>query len=129
MELYCLFLSFFSFSHFFKLQSAIGWISSISILLYVLFGLHDTQLTSIKAAAYSSLSHTAWAIGLGWLVIACATGNGGFVNKFLSSTCWFSWSRVTYCAYLINPLIVKMFIFTKESPQQIGVIFLVKFSL
>lgn len=29
------------------------------------------------AAAYSSLSHSVWALGLSWIVVACSTGYGG----------------------------------------------------
>jgi hypothetical protein len=43
----------------------------------LVYGLYNIELNRIPAAAYSSLSHTAWALGLSWIVIACSTGYGG----------------------------------------------------
>jgi hypothetical protein len=43
----------------------------------LVYGLYDTKLERVPAAAYSSLSHTAWALALSWIVIACSTGHGG----------------------------------------------------
>lgn len=36
------------------------------------------------AASYSSLSHSVWALGLSWIVIACSTGYGG-KHSFLAA--------------------------------------------
>lgn len=56
---------------------ALGWILCIGCLIALVYGLYDTYLDRIPAAAYSSLSHTAWALCLSWIVIACSTGYGG----------------------------------------------------
>ncbi|KAJ4432079.1 hypothetical protein ANN_20693, partial [Periplaneta americana] len=60
-----------------KMAVVAGWLLSIGCLLALVYGLYDTQLHPIVAAAYSSLSHTAWALSLSWIVIACCTGYGG----------------------------------------------------
>lgn len=54
-----------------------GWLLSSACLLSLLYGLYEAELTPVTAAAYSSLSHSAWALGLAWIVIACSTGYGG----------------------------------------------------
>lgn len=56
---------------------ALGWMLCIGCLMALVYGLYDTHLDRVPAAAYSSLSHTAWAICLSWIVIACSTGYGG----------------------------------------------------
>jgi hypothetical protein len=65
--------------HMYVLQVAValGWMLCIGCLTALVYGLYDTHLDRIPAAAYSSLSHTAWAISLSWIVIACSTGYGG----------------------------------------------------
>lgn len=75
----------------------------------------------MAAAAYSSLSHSAWAIALAWIVIACSTGNGGFLNDFLSATCLYPFSRVTYCAYLVHPIVIRSYALSSDSPLHMGV--------
>lgn len=104
-----------------KFQLVTGWILSISVLLYLLYGLYKTELTKVAAAAYSSLSHSAWAIALAWIVIACSTGNGGFLNKFLSATSLYPFSRVTYCAYLVHPIVIRSYALNSDAPLHMGV--------
>lgn len=57
----------------------IGWTTSVSLLLFLVYGLYEQELHPVTAAAYSSFSHTLWALGLAWVVIACSTGYGGRV--------------------------------------------------
>jgi len=60
-----------------QLTVVTGWAVSSAVLGSLIFGLHGVELHPILAAAYSSLSHTLWALCLSWTVIACATGHGG----------------------------------------------------
>lgn len=60
-----------------QLAVVTGWTISSAMLGSLIFGLHQVELHPIAAAAYSSLSHTLWALCLSWTVIACATGHGG----------------------------------------------------
>jgi hypothetical protein len=53
-----------------------GWALSIGMTFILVHGLYG-DLGPIMSAAYVALSHTAWAIAVGWIVIACSTGNGG----------------------------------------------------
>lgn len=53
-----------------------GWAFSIGMTFILVHGLYG-DLGPIMSAAYVALSHTAWAIAVAWIVIACCTGNGG----------------------------------------------------
>lgn len=97
-----------------------GWSLSTGTLLWLLYGLFKVELSQLAAAAFSSLSHTAWAASLAWVIIACSTGNGGFLNKMLSATWWYPFSRVTYCAYLVHPLVIRAFVLNSDSPIHMG---------
>lgn len=67
----------------FQATVIVGWLMSSACLLSLLYGLYEAELSPIAAAAYSSLSHTAWAMGLAWIVIACTTGYGGIVKDLI----------------------------------------------
>lgn len=81
------------------------WIISIVTTFVLVHGLYN-ELNEIQSAAYVALSHTAWALSISWIIIACVTGYGGPVNVILSSKILIPISRLTYCAYLIHPLIM-----------------------
>ncbi|XP_065085856.1 O-acyltransferase like protein [Ochlerotatus camptorhynchus] len=93
-----------------------GWTASTVMMLYLLFGLFNTTLTQLAAAAYSSLSHTAWAMACAWVIIACSTGHGGWVNNLLSAPLLYPFSRVTYCAYLVHPIVNRIYAMESDSP-------------
>lgn len=99
---------------------AIGWTLASACLLSLVYGLYEADLSPIAGAAYSSLSHSAWALGLAWIVIACTTGYGGVANSILSATILYPFSRVTYCAYLLHPIVIRMMAMNMDSPLHLG---------
>lgn len=103
-----------------RLTVTIGWLLTIICLLALIFGLYNAKLSIITASAYSSLSHTAWAISLAWITIACSSGYGGFINSLLSASCIYPFSRVTYCAYLVHPIVIRMLALNSDSPLHLG---------
>ncbi|XP_076252110.1 nose resistant to fluoxetine protein 6 [Rhynchophorus ferrugineus] len=103
-----------------KWTLTLGWCVSTGLLLSLVYGLYEANLSPLVGAAYSSLSHSAWALGLAWIVVACVTGYGGIVNKILSLPILYPFSRVTYCAYLIHPIIIRAMVMTTDSPLHLG---------
>ncbi|RZC32187.1 Acyl transf 3 domain containing protein, partial [Asbolus verrucosus] len=103
-----------------KLVVTSGWTAALACLLSLVYGLYEVNLSPLTGAAYSALSHSAWALGLSWVVIACSTGYGGFANAILSSTILYPFSRITYCAYLLHPVVVTLMIMTTDSPLHLG---------
>lgn len=69
-----------------------------------------------------SLSRTLWGVSLGWTVIACSTGNARLVNKILSYKLFVPLSRLCYCMYLLNPLLVGLTKFMSEQPKYMDMI-------
>ncbi|CAB3363851.1 Hypothetical predicted protein [Cloeon dipterum] len=100
--------------------AALGWSVCAAVMLSLLYGLYDARLDAFTSAAYSSLSHTAWALGTAWVIVACSTGHGGFVGRLLSAPSLYPMSRVTYCAYLIHPLIIRMMVMYVDSPLHLA---------
>ncbi|XP_076285934.1 nose resistant to fluoxetine protein 6-like isoform X1 [Lasioglossum baleicum] len=103
-----------------KTTVCVGWLLSSASLLSLLYGLYEADLSPLMAAAYSSLSHSVWALGLSWIVIACSTGYGGCVNSILSAPILYPVSRITYCAYLIHPLVIRLTALNLDSPFHLG---------
>ncbi|XP_025404922.1 nose resistant to fluoxetine protein 6-like [Sipha flava] len=98
-----------------------GWTVSSAMLTSLIFSFHQVELHPIVAAAYSSLSHTLWALCLSWTVIACATGHGGYMNKLLSCKFLIPFSRTTYCAYLVHPIVIRYVVMKRDSPLHLTV--------
>ncbi|EFN74220.1 Nose resistant to fluoxetine protein 6 [Camponotus floridanus] len=82
------------------------WSFGSSCNIFVLFGLYKRHISVLSTAIYVALSRTIWAIGIAWLVIVCCTKHGGIIKQVLSFKVWIPLSRLTYCAYLLNPFII-----------------------
>lgn len=56
-----------------------------------------------------------WSLFLAWFTLSCATGRGGFVGRFLSSSVFAPLSRLSFCVYLIHyPFIMIMLHASRE---------------
>nr|XP_033205024.1 nose resistant to fluoxetine protein 6-like [Bombus vancouverensis nearcticus] len=65
---------------------------------------HNTSLN--LAVLYLALSRTGWALGIAWLVVVCTTNHAGIVKKILSLDIFVVLSKLTYSAYLLNPILI-----------------------
>ncbi|KAJ8299915.1 hypothetical protein KUTeg_021434 [Tegillarca granosa] len=61
------------------------------------------------SALYNAVHRSVWAAALCWVIFACATGYGGFVNTLMSWPGLVPLSRLTYCAYLIHPQVQSLY--------------------
>ncbi|XP_046402916.1 O-acyltransferase like protein-like [Ischnura elegans] len=98
----------------------LGWLFSASLCSVVVYGLYCQISDAMVSASYAALSHTAWAVALLWLVTACAAGKGGWINSFLSCKIWAPFSRLTYCAYLLHPVVIRATVAHTDSPLHIS---------
>lgn len=96
--------------HINRVARLLGWLTAALVNMTVVFGVYNWnayEAPSLSVAvAYAALSRTAWAFGIAWMVVACATGNGGFINKVLSWRAFVPLSRLTYLVYLVHPLLI-----------------------
>lgn len=82
--------------------------------ILVLFGLYERHIPVLTSAFYVALSRTAWGLGLAWIIIACSTGHAGFIDSILSFGGWVPLSRLTYGAYLLNPVLMSSVYLSSE---------------
>ncbi|XP_075227242.1 nose resistant to fluoxetine protein 6-like [Lycorma delicatula] len=115
--------------HISKFTTLAGWLLSLLTLSGLVYGVLGTNMGIISSAFYVALGHTAWGMALAWIVIACCTGYGGFINSLLSCRLLHPLSRLTYCAYLIHPVIMVLTSFQMDGPLHIhnGLVFILYF--
>ena len=70
--------------------------------------------STYEAGFYEGLTRLAWSVALGWVVVACAKGRGGIVNKFLSWGVFQPLAKISYMMYLLHiTIIYQLFIQTR----------------
>ncbi|XP_076316444.1 nose resistant to fluoxetine protein 6-like isoform X2 [Tachypleus tridentatus] len=93
-----------------KRYVTLGWFLAFVCSVLALYGMwpaYEGNLPNdLASAMYSALARTAWAIGLAWLTFACTVGYGGFITSLLSWRGFIPFSRLTYSAYLIHPVLM-----------------------
>ncbi|XP_066150020.1 nose resistant to fluoxetine protein 6-like [Euwallacea fornicatus] len=97
----------------------IGWALSLLCLSSLVYGLGKHGLVVPASAFYVALGHTAWALSLAWITVACSSGYGGPFNVFLSCKFFVPLSRLTYGAYLVHPIVMFLTSFSLDGSLQI----------
>lgn len=78
------------------------------IMFSVVYGLYPGNLTVLTSSVYAALGHTAWAVAVAFIVIQCCTGSARMIDSLLSLRLMYPLSRLTYCAYLVHPVIMMV---------------------
>lgn len=53
----------------------------------------------------------------------------GYVNKLLSASFLYPFSRVTYCAYLVHPIMIRIMAMRMDSPMHMSLEIIVRIQL
>nr|XP_046473646.1 nose resistant to fluoxetine protein 6-like [Neodiprion pinetum] len=94
---------------------AFGWTISLATMLSIVYGLYGNTFGPVLSIMYTTLSHSGWALSVAWVLVACVTRHGGIINSFLSWKYLYPLSRLTYCAYLVHPALMRSMILRGES--------------
>ncbi|GFS14760.1 nose resistant to fluoxetine protein 6 [Elysia marginata] len=94
--------------------TVLGWITCVATTSAIIFGLTRSfilrpdlvPLTLVQSVVYITLTRTVWGLCVAWVIVMCATGNGGPINTFLSLPMLKPLSRLTYMAYLVHEIVV-----------------------
>ncbi|KAK9686442.1 Nose resistant-to-fluoxetine protein, N-terminal domain [Popillia japonica] len=96
-----------------------GWILAVGLVLSLVYGLGKGELVTPVSAIYATFGHTSWGLALAWITVSCCWGYGGPVNSLLGFRGFLPLSRLTYCAYLIHPVIMVFVSFQLDGPIHI----------
>ncbi|KAF8796913.1 Nose resistant to fluoxetine protein 6 like protein [Argiope bruennichi] len=88
-----------------RIHLTVGWIVASGLTLTCQFGLYHQRLTPVGASFYNAFSRTIFGFGLAWVIFVCIEGQANIVNRILSWKPWIPLSRLTFCAYLIHPIV------------------------
>jgi len=64
--------------------------------------------TTLDNALYLTFARPVWALSHAVIVVACYFDYVPLINGFLSHWIWTPLSRLTYCAYLLHPLVINL---------------------
>ncbi|XP_055708225.1 nose resistant to fluoxetine protein 6-like isoform X2 [Phlebotomus papatasi] len=91
------------------------WLLTTCTLFFLVFGRMVNHLPAVASMWYCGFGKTAWAMGVSWIIVACATGHGGIVTRILSAKCLLKFSRMSYSAYLLNPIFILFTMLSTET--------------
>lgn len=83
------------------------WMTTIIVCFAVIFSPQkflDPQYNFKRdeSAIYVTGHRTAWALAVSWLIFACGSGYGGWINQFLSWKPFIPLGRLTFAIYLVS---------------------------
>nr|KAG5696049.1 hypothetical protein BaRGS_017161 [Batillaria attramentaria] len=73
------------------------------------------EWSGIQTAMFEALSRPLWGLALSWVIFACSTGQGAFVNKLLSWNAFLPLCRITYGVYLLHPMLIAIVIGSRHN--------------
>ncbi|XP_058799100.1 nose resistant to fluoxetine protein 6-like isoform X2 [Phymastichus coffea] len=106
-----------------------GWIGSSLTMCSLVYGLYPENLSVTTSSLYASLGHTAWAVAVSFIVVQCCTGAAPLIDRLLSLRLIYPLSRLTYCAYLVHPMIMMFTSTQMDGPLHLhnGLVMIVYF--
>ena len=72
-------------------------------------------METFEYAIFFSTSKFTWPLSISWIILACHYGYGGFINTILSCKSYVPLNRLSYCAYLIHPVIMVAYLYSQEA--------------
>uniref|UniRef100_T1IS58 Acyltransferase 3 domain-containing protein n=1 Tax=Strigamia maritima TaxID=126957 RepID=T1IS58_STRMM len=91
-----------------------GWVIAAGLSSSIVFGGNNVDPSQGISSLYCALGSSVWSVALSWMIYACCNGFGGLVNSILSLSFWKPLGRLTYSAYLIHVLIVRLYFLTGD---------------
>ncbi|XP_062587968.1 nose resistant to fluoxetine protein 6-like [Saccostrea cucullata] len=104
-----------------RTKAFIGWCVAVTVgftLVYCTYSENkkngETWSRNFRAV-YESLGRPLWSVCVAWVIAACHYGRGGVVNSILSWSGLVPLSRMSYAVYLVHPIMMMIYVFSKRS--------------
>ncbi|KAK8777710.1 nose resistant to fluoxetine protein 6-like [Amblyomma americanum] len=93
-----------------RLIQGAAWALAATVSLAALLGVRTwfdgRQPERLESAFYAALHRASWSLGASWVMYACATGHGGFVNKILAWPVLYPLGRLSFSVYLVHVILM-----------------------
>ncbi|KAL1472529.1 hypothetical protein MTO96_022934 [Rhipicephalus appendiculatus] len=93
-----------------RLVQGVAWAAATVLALAALLGVRTwtvgRQPERLESAFYGGLHRVSWALGIAWVMYACATGRGGFVTKILAWPIMYPLGRLSFALYLVHLVVL-----------------------
>ncbi|XP_012944283.1 uncharacterized protein LOC101860204 [Aplysia californica] len=117
-----------------KTKAFLVWVLAVAVALFLLFINHNQwrergdHWSRGVQSTYEALVRPVWATCVAWVIYACCNGLGGFANSVLSWKGFLPASRLTYCTYLLHPIIITFVLYSRRTtiymdPQHLSIIY------
>lgn len=88
-------------------------------MFIMLFGEYGTisglePMNKASRILYMAFSKIFWSFSLSFIIYACATSYGGFINDFLSYSLWVPLSKLSFCTYLVQYSVLDTYFYLQE---------------
>uniref|UniRef100_A0A1I8Q753 Nose resistant-to-fluoxetine protein N-terminal domain-containing protein n=1 Tax=Stomoxys calcitrans TaxID=35570 RepID=A0A1I8Q753_STOCA len=100
------------------------WFLSLGLLVLIICGVWHGELNEVPTAFYVSMAHTGFGVALIWIVLSCCWNLSPTMNRILSYRCLWPLSRLTYCAYLIHPVIMLVLSYRMDGTIHLNPLFI-----
>ncbi|KAH6947721.1 hypothetical protein HPB50_020927 [Hyalomma asiaticum] len=93
-----------------RLVQGVAWAVATGLALVSLLVVRTwtvgRQPERLESAFYAGLHRVSWALGIAWVMYACATGRGGIVNKILAWPIMYPLGRLSFSLYLVHLVVL-----------------------
>ncbi|XP_057653140.1 nose resistant to fluoxetine protein 6-like isoform X1 [Diorhabda carinulata] len=97
------------------------WVSSLTLMVLVVIASQPTLRNNdsylYESALYMAISRPLFALGVVWVIWACATNNGGLINNFLSLPVFNLLNKFIYSVYLLHLMVLNHVLFAMRTPK------------
>eukprot|EP00026_Physarum_polycephalum_P004720 Phypoly_transcript_04743.p1 GENE.Phypoly_transcript_04743~~Phypoly_transcript_04743.p1 ORF type:complete len:617 (+),score=51.21 Phypoly_transcript_04743:168-2018(+) len=78
---------------------------------------HQDSWNKTDYIAFTMFSRDAYTFGIAIFCLICVGGYGGIPKWVLSAAFWAPLAKLTYCAYLVHPIIMEFFMFQQTTNE------------
>ncbi|CAH1107325.1 unnamed protein product [Psylliodes chrysocephalus] len=101
---------------------------SFTVIILCVFGNHHslqfTEYARIQAVIYFTFFRPMFSLAVWWIIWACQTNHGGFVNTILSLPIFRLMNKFTYSIFLLNSTIVALVTCSTKAPVYVDLFLL-----
>ncbi|XP_050307252.1 nose resistant to fluoxetine protein 6-like [Anthonomus grandis grandis] len=104
-----------------KATNLLFWVTALLILIATTLAYKEVQLAryydnDFTYDMYFVLLRVFWSLGLAWVIFACHSGYGGFVNQMLTTPTMQVLSKLTFCMYITHACPILYLRLTVKAP-------------